>query len=211
MYSLILSDDIVERIDIKARRMGLSRSGLINQILAESLSVVTPEQRMKNMYELMQKQMEALSDSFKVSIVPGENAFSAVSWLKYKYLPTIRYNVVLYRGKEHIGEIRAILRTQNAQLMAEFQSFVKLWHGIETAVCGKNISCELKGGIYRRLIDLPQGELTPQEASQKITDYINLFNRCVNRFISRDCGIEEVCKEITDAYVLAHKDGKTSI
>ena len=97
MYSLILSDEIIERVDHMAKLRNLSRSGLINQILAQYVSVVTPEQQMKDMYELMQVHMQQLQDEFRFMMGQGSRDFTAISALKYKYNPTIRYHVLLYR------------------------------------------------------------------------------------------------------------------
>ena len=35
IYSLVLSDDVIDEIDSMARSAGLSRSAMVNQILAE--------------------------------------------------------------------------------------------------------------------------------------------------------------------------------
>lgn len=42
MYSLILMDDVVREIDKIALRMNTNRSNLVNQILAEYASMMTP-------------------------------------------------------------------------------------------------------------------------------------------------------------------------
>ena len=47
VYSLVLSDEVVREVDLEAYRHGLSRSAMINQILAEAVSYVTPEKRMR--------------------------------------------------------------------------------------------------------------------------------------------------------------------
>ena len=41
-YSLILSEQVISEIDKAAKDRGTSRSGLINQILAEYVRYVTP-------------------------------------------------------------------------------------------------------------------------------------------------------------------------
>ena len=48
VYSLVLTDEIVRAIDSLAYRMNTSRSALIDRILAEKLSMQTPEIRMRN-------------------------------------------------------------------------------------------------------------------------------------------------------------------
>ena len=47
VYSLVLMDDIVEAVDRVAYSQNTSRSNLINQILAEYLSLMTPESSSK--------------------------------------------------------------------------------------------------------------------------------------------------------------------
>ena len=48
LYSLMLNEEVVREIDRMAHRMGTNRSALINQILADYTSVVTPERRIEN-------------------------------------------------------------------------------------------------------------------------------------------------------------------
>ena len=50
VYSLVLMDDVIKAVDEQAYRLGTSRSNLINQILAERLSCVTPEMRMREIF-----------------------------------------------------------------------------------------------------------------------------------------------------------------
>ncbi len=212
MYSLILSDDIIDKIDSRAKLMNLSRSGLINQILAEYVSMVTPEQRVKNLYELIGEQMNSFANEFRFLLGSGDNAFTAVSALKYKYNPTIRYNVLLYRGDgDKLGELRANLRTQNSQLLYEYAEFLKLWYGIEKSITGKNIVCELKGGVFRRLIDIPSESTSPDAMAKAITDYIDLFNKSVKLYLSEKGDIDAVCDAITRAYVAFLKKDKISV
>ena len=45
LYSLMLSEDVVHEVDLLAHKLGTNRSNLINQILAEYVNMVTPDQR----------------------------------------------------------------------------------------------------------------------------------------------------------------------
>ena len=58
-YSLILMDDVVAAIDRLAAQQGTSRSNLINQILAEHVSCVTPEQQMRQIFACLTQQMNS--------------------------------------------------------------------------------------------------------------------------------------------------------
>ena len=50
LYSLMLNEEVVREIDRMAHRMGTNRSALINQILADYTSVMTPERRIENIF-----------------------------------------------------------------------------------------------------------------------------------------------------------------
>ena len=51
LYSLMLSDDVVREIDILAHRMGTNRSNLVNSILANHVSMMTPEQQINDIFK----------------------------------------------------------------------------------------------------------------------------------------------------------------
>lgn len=87
VYSLVLMDDIVEAVDRVAYSQNTSRSNLINQILAEYLSLMTPEKRMRQVFE----QMEQLFDGggcFQIQTQPSDAMLSVRSALSFKYKPT---------------------------------------------------------------------------------------------------------------------------
>jgi metal-responsive CopG/Arc/MetJ family transcriptional regulator len=54
LYSLMLSDDVVHEVDA-GPQMGTSRSNLINQILAEYVSVPTPERRISDIFTAIEQ------------------------------------------------------------------------------------------------------------------------------------------------------------
>ena len=51
VYSIVLTDNVIRAVDDEAYRRGTNRSNLINQILAEYLSCVTPEMRMRQIFD----------------------------------------------------------------------------------------------------------------------------------------------------------------
>ena len=53
LYSLILSDEVIRKIDVLAHRNGTNRSNYINQILAEHASITTPERRINDIFGLI--------------------------------------------------------------------------------------------------------------------------------------------------------------
>ncbi len=131
VYSLVLSEDVVARIDRLAYQKGSNRSGLINQILAEYVSYQTPEARMEEVFSRIGALLETQS-SFRVLSRPSDTIFSLHSPLVYKYNPTVRYQVVLAREQSpFVGELRVGFRTQNRELIAITMRFYRLWMQIE--------------------------------------------------------------------------------
>ena len=63
VYSLVLMDDVIRAVDEKASQLGTSRSNLINQILAQHLSCITPEMRIQEIFDSMN---EMVSSTFRV-------------------------------------------------------------------------------------------------------------------------------------------------
>ena len=95
VYSIVLSSDVVEKIDRLAYENGTNRSNMINQILAEYVSYTTPEKRFREVFRQMQAILE--NSAFKAA-EPSDTMLSLRSALAYKYNPTVKYNVELYRG-----------------------------------------------------------------------------------------------------------------
>ena len=117
LYSLMLSDDVVHEVDMLAHRMGTNRSNLINQILAEYVNLTTPERRINDIFTAIE-QMIAPSRDLVPFFSPNTFTMSLKSSLEYKYRPTVKYEVELYRaGENSIGELSVIFRTQSAALI----------------------------------------------------------------------------------------------
>ena len=51
VYSLVLSDEIVDAVDILAYKNGTSRSAMVNSILANYVSYKTPEMRLGEIFK----------------------------------------------------------------------------------------------------------------------------------------------------------------
>ena len=93
IYSLVLADEVVAAADRMAYELHTSRSNLINQILAEHLSCITPEMRMQAVFS----GMEELAEQFRMLEQTSAHIRALQSRLNYKYKPTVQYAVELYR------------------------------------------------------------------------------------------------------------------
>ena len=96
MYSLMLAEEVVQAIDRLASEKGTNRSNLINQSLAEYVSLTTPEKHVSNIFDFIENTIGKM-DGFLLYSQPNDMTMSIKSSLKYHYRPTIRYEVEMYR------------------------------------------------------------------------------------------------------------------
>ena len=125
LYSLTLSDDVVREVDALAHRMGTNRSALVNQILAEYVSVPTPERRWNDIFEAIEELMTPTRELVPF-FAPGSSTMSLKSSLSYKYRPTVKYEVDLSNGDaQTMGTLNIVFRTQAAALISAMTSFFR--------------------------------------------------------------------------------------
>lgn len=85
---------------------------LINQILAERLSCVTPEMRMREIFDSM---TELIGGAFRIQQQRSASLMTLRTALDYKYRPTINFKVELERAPvDCLGTLRVQIRTQSA-------------------------------------------------------------------------------------------------
>ena len=112
VYSLVLMDDVVDAIDKLAYSMNTSRSNLINQILAEKVSYITPEKRIQDIFTRVCKIIDNDMNQISNAVI-SNSTLSLKSPVRYKYRPTVRYSVELYRNpKNAIGKLKVSMRTK---------------------------------------------------------------------------------------------------
>lgn len=124
MYSLILADDVVDEIDKMADAEGTNRSYLINRILADYVGIDTPEKTITDIFKRIENIFGGESDT--INYRNHDNTLSIKSALKYKYRPTLRYEVELYRSPTGaIGELNVNFRTQSPELLTKLTEFFR--------------------------------------------------------------------------------------
>ncbi|MBQ9988382.1 MAG: hypothetical protein IJP30_01400 [Clostridia bacterium] len=197
LYSLILSDDVVHAVDILAHQTGMSRSALVNRILAEYVSVQTPENRINDIFRAMEA-MIAPRPELVPFFSPNSTTMSLKSSLAYKYRPTVKYEVALHGGTDgSIGELAVIFRTQSAPLIRAMTAFFRLWAEIERILLvpqlGAEIECLLYDGKFVRPLAAPVGrDGTAEELAQALSDYIHLFDRTLKGYLSGELSALDV-------------------
>ena len=196
LYSLMLSEEVVRAVDAMAHRLGTNRSNLINQILAEYVDLVTPERRLNQVLSAIEQLMLPTGDLVPF-FAPNTFSMSLKSSLEYKYRPTVKYEVELYRGgKEAIGELSVVFRTQSTALIEAMTNFFRLWKRIEDAHLpsrtGTRIEYALYDGRFTRSLAAPDRDCSAEELAGALSEYIKLFDRLMKSYLGGRLDSHEV-------------------
>ncbi len=194
VYSLVLSDEIVQEIDRMAYEAGASRSAMINQILADYVRYTTPEKRMREVFSAIEQML--IGGVFEPQLQPSDSMFSLRSALDYKYNPSVRYSVELYKNaRPLLGELRVSVRSQNSALVLAMLQFFKLWTRIENNYIGR-VECAMEDGRYLRKLRLSEdGKYSNEQIGEGIAAYINLLDSALKRYFEN---IQEPATAITN-------------
>lgn len=196
LYSLMLNEEVVREVDALAHRLGTNRSALINQILAEYVNYTTPERRINDVLSAIEQLMSPSRDLVPF-FAPNSFSMSLKSSLEYKYRPTVKYEVELYRsGESAIGELSVVFRTQSAALIQAMTEFFRLWKRIEDAhlypLTGARIEYALYDGKFVRSIAVPDRDCSTDELAGALSEYIKLFDKLLKNYLSGRLDAHEV-------------------
>lgn len=210
VYSLVLMDDVVEAIDAMAYSMNTSRSNLINQILAERVSFVTPEMRMRDIFSRIEKLMDS---RFQLLDQSSDSMMSVKSPLKYKYKPTIKYSVELFRSFEGgVGRLKVSFRTQSRALIDAINRFFEIWQQIEekylSGVFVNGVPWDMSYVSFTRDFYAPDSDkLTDGDIADAISGYISLLDECIKIYFENADNADEAKKLIDKRYCEQLKKG----
>ena len=120
---------------------------------------------------------------------PNSLSMSLKSSLEYKYRPTVKYEVELYRGREDcIGQLSVVFRTQSIALIQAMTEFFRLWKQIEDAhlkpLTGASIDYALYDGKFVRSIAAPDRDCTTDELAAALSEYIKLFDKLMKAYLA---------------------------
>lgn len=203
VYSIVLNDEVVAAVDALAYQTGTSRSGLINQILAERVSFVTPEMRMREIFSLVKN---ALDERFLPAPQASDSVMAVKTPLKFKYKPTMKYSVELYRGfSEKVGRLKVTLRTQSDELTALTDSFFGCWSELENRYLGRffegGFPCAISPKCYTRdFYEIKKGNLSDTEIARAISEYIRLFDKAVSVYFENSQELNKAAQSCEDIY-----------
>ena len=181
VYSLVLSDDVVEKVDELAFKAGVSRSQFINDVLASRVGVDTERKVLQDIFDEVSGYVDGFSD-MRVQR-RQQSAFDFLSALNYKYSPRVTYSVDLFGGSTLTGELKITLRTTNPILISITENFFNDFIDVEKR-SGHGGEYSVRDGKLIRKLDF--SNLKGKSVSAAITDYVrsldNLFNLYVECF-----------------------------
>lgn len=187
IYSLVLSDDVVEAVDRLARSSGLSRSAMVNQLLAERVCCVTPEMRLKSITSAL---LSAVGEEFYLTEQPSAATVACKTALKYRYKPTLRYSVELFgAGNKRAGELRITVRTQSSQLYDDLSGFFRCWTELEQKyIAGKisqDIMFAIEPGRFSRTLNMPPEGISDEALGQAVADYMAMLDEAMKQYFAQ--------------------------
>lgn len=219
MYTLILLDELVDAVDRLAYENSASRSGIINQILAQHLSMITPEMRIAEIYAAAAR-VAASHQALQVQNQQAGSMLVVKSAIHYKYNPTIRYSVeITVSDRAYTGEFKVLSRSQSDALLSRLTVFYELWSQVEhTCLSEKFSTLQLKysiaGGRFRRWLILErEGESFDSHGlGEAIGKYIGAFDAGVNLYFSARYGVDaETFSAIQELYRQYLREAPTAI
>ena len=212
LYSLILSEDVVRAVDTLAYREGSNRSALINRILAEYVSYTTPEMRVKEVFS----ELGALLSATSLLIgEPSQTMLPMRSSLAYKYNPSVRYSVELYRDGDALGALRVSLRTQNAALLSVIRAFYTAFTAVEEELIGEP-QVYIEDDKYMRVLRLRkngaqlEGMQSARDTASIISKYVRTFDSALKTYFALESE-EEARAAIRRIYRSYLRDSKEII
>ena len=188
MYSLMLSKNIIDEIDRLACLKNTNRSNLINHILAAHLSLSTPEMHIREVFDLITEDMRK-KNSFMIQQISSDSMLFIKSTLDYKYKPTVRYTLELYKNMDKcMGSLKIQFRTQSDALTRQLDAFFRLWRELEI----KHVHPRLAKGVISYRIDtnrferdlaMPEDHCENKTVSRAISYYIGMYDHILKLYI----------------------------
>ncbi len=210
IYSIIVEDDLMEKVDRVAYKKGMSRSQIINEMMTEYLNLVTPEYKINQVMEEIAKRIHIMNEIQYVSESKG-SSIQCRATVGYKYNPKIRYMLEL-SGKDmsKMATLKIISRTQNTDFYAHLLKFFKLVEAVEEMDRIGFTRYSIRKSQFRkdgnRIIrdfyyDWMHEDLSIEEISKFLSNYIEMLNHSMNAYFNQlNIGDTEKYKLIKKIY-----------
>ena len=186
LYSLILDDGVIAGVDALAAEKHVSRSALINEILANHCCYVTPEQQTRNLF----RELEQLLLGGPFQILPASNSRSIAmkTNLDCKYKPTLRYEFEIKRQREEYDcNLKAAWRTTDSELQRRITEFLQYWIMAEQKYrrYAADTKYTVESGRITRYFTI-SGDASIGEIKTAIVAFLQAFNDAIKQYTGGD-------------------------
>ena len=180
VYSVILNDELVKRLDAVAYKSGVSRSVMLNKILSDYLGVETPYSFIENIFTSMEG-LFAESVGMRFINQASNSMATVTSALEYRYNPKLKYALELFPSGD-LGQLKISLRSQNPALIDLLEDFYSFFIKLEGKYIGERVYFyqDLR---FVRVFKRPTGVCAEQVANE-ISNYVKRFDRYLNIYFS---------------------------
>lgn len=215
MYSLMLSEEVVERVDRIAAEKQTTRSNLINQILAEYVSLKTPEKRADDIVRRLSETLERDSGLILLAQPRNSMAFSIKTTLAVSYQPAVLYEILLSRTpKTSPGKLRVVVRTRSTPLLVTLTRFLEVWMGLETVYLkdrmpeGFSLYSMESGKFVRHFVPAADGAGREEDYADAIRCYVTVFDKFLKEYIT---GVRRETDAVERDYLACLENGSLRI
>lgn len=198
-YELLLSNDLMERIDYIAKRMATSRSATVNRLLGERLEMSTPEGQIDPLFAEIERYFNKDQSTVYPFRIPDSDSMVLIS----KEKRGIQYDLSLYRrGGELHGEIHAYCKSDSLLMKQRSESFASIIKIIEGRYLPWQVRYGSGAGAFIRFFKLSdEGNL------DLISDYIGMIDRLFKGYLT---GVYSD-KDLEEEYLQYMHDGLAGI
>ena len=191
MYSLILTDAVVERIDRLAYEKGISRSQMIDHLLAKEVGLSTPEQQTRLIVRHTADRMSAATPALQMHVRSDQGSIEVATYVKFKYNPSIKYSfdIINNQGRP-FGILKVSSRSTSTDLRGHLDAFLQLLAAIDQQymqlfmISNQN---EDVTGRFLRTIGLPRlFEKTddPEVIAERLSRWILLIDDAMQAYFN---------------------------
>ena len=178
IYSVLLSDGLVARLDDIAYKKGVSRSAMLDRVLAEYLAEETVEMKMNNVFESVERMIDGYA-GLRFNNQASDYMASVQSALAY------RYNKIS-------------LRTKSEVLLGIMERFYSFFISLEKKYIGER-AYAYDGNRFVRAFVRPDG-LSAQKAGESIAEYVADFDKYLRIYFSSLDNERAACKAVEKEY-----------
>ena len=187
VYSVILRDELVKKLDAVAYENGVSRSVMLNKILADYLEMETPDTVMESIFSRMEDLFSSISNLHFVN-QPSPFMASVQGALEYRYNPKLKYVLELFPSGD-LGQLKITLRSQNPTLIALLEDFYNFFIKLERHYIGER-AYAYQDERFIRVFVRPKG-FSAERIGEEITSYVRDFDEYLSIYFANLSSISE--------------------